>query len=356
MTTDTHEDRKDNTMTVKLPKQVQEANARAEKVIEDFKKSQEPEGDPGQEPKNTQQQPEADAKTEAEASKENQEREARQEPDSRKESRSDEDSRTDWKAKYLTLQGMYNADVPRLNKELKEAKARMDELAGKLKQQGENDKAQQRETAAADLQKTLSDSLGPEVADVIVKMMDGRMEGRLDALQQAVNQNLEPVKQQADQAASTSAQTRFEAALAAQVPDWRSIDSSEGFQQWLAEQAPLTGKTRQDLIVAAYQEGDVDRVAKFFESYRAEHAPAAGNRNRTGGVANADQGASDPLAEQEVPSRASSGAPNDGDKPTFTKAQVQQFYKDVSLGKIPPAKAAEMEAQIVAAGSEGRIR
>lgn len=340
---------------MRLPKQVQEANARADALGEELTKqarggtAADEGGENAADEPNQDQTP--DESTPEPKADDGKTADTKDDGKSEGDKEGEAGGRTDWKSKYLTLQGMFNADVPRLNAELKEAKARIDELSGKLETKQESDQKAQHETVSSELQQKLQDALGPDVAETISKIVDGRMEGSMDELRQAVDKNLEPVKQQASQAANTSTQTQFEIALSHQVPDWRQVDSAPGFQEWLGESDGLAGATRQEMLVQAYQAGDVQRVARFFETFK-----SLSDKVSDHGAASSNQAQPDPLAEQEAPSRAGSSPATPGDKPVFKREDVSRFYKDVALGKIPPKEAAEQEAQIVAAVKENRIR
>lgn len=369
-------------MSFKLPKQVQDASDRSDQAVKDWEERQKQAGK-GPDPADTaDDEPKPDDKPgddkmdahtdgdegktlldakpedhgkddEAQPAKPSAKPDAKPDPDDY----GDDKARQDWKAKYLTLQGMYNADVPRLNRELKDTKARIDELSEKLDFNQEQDTKAKQDNEEQSLKDHMNESLGPEMADAILKAIDGRM----DSLQAAVDKQLEPVNKTASDAQSNSSQTAFTVGLDREVPNWREIDQNQKWLAWLAERDPFARRTRQDLITEAFKDGDVEGVAGFFKAFKdlsgKSDPPPAADPNPDKGAQNADQGRSDADLESQVtPSQTGGSLPSGGDKPTYTRKEVVQFYKDVSLGKIPAGKAAEMEQQIVAAGAEGRIR
>src|SRR5215831_16370621 len=55
--------------------------------------------------------------------------------------------------------------------------------------------------------------------------------------------------------------------LDTQVPNWREIDNSPEWRQWLAQPYELSGHTRQQWLNDAMAKGDAHRVASFFRGF-----------------------------------------------------------------------------------------
>jgi hypothetical protein len=115
------------------------------------------------------------------------------------------------------------------------------------------------------------------------------------------------------------------------VPDWRDIYADSRFSQWLAEPDELSGTTRSQLLRNAVANGDVARVVRFYSGFQQE----AGQPPLTGGQ------------------RSRQGAT--GAKRIYSREDIRRFYEQRRLGAIPDAKWGPIEADIVAAGREGRI-
>jgi hypothetical protein len=139
---------------------------------------------------------------------------------------------------------------------------------------------------------------------------------------------------------------RFVAKLAAQVPNWETLNVDQGFLTWLAEVDPIYGLPRQVALSNAYESSDADRTAIIFKQYQGMLAPT-------------QQRPSQQLQSQVAPtrSRASSApATSAGDKPIYSQDQIANFYNEWIKGHIDPAEAERIEKDINAAYSEGRIR
>jgi hypothetical protein len=57
------------------------------------------------------------------------------------------------------------------------------------------------------------------------------------------------------------------------VPNWREIDNSLEWRQWLAGHHDLSNCTRQQLLSDALARGDAARVARFFRDFRSRTQP-----------------------------------------------------------------------------------
>jgi hypothetical protein len=112
------------------------------------------------------------------------------------------------------------------------------------------------------------------------------------------------------------------------------------------------------MLKEAYGRNDSARVANFFKGFLSEEAavaPADGDRGRSDQIAPAKMS----LEEFAAPGRAKTAAASaPAEKPTFTRDQIAQFYRDSATGKYR-GKETEMnriERQIFDAERDGRIR
>jgi hypothetical protein len=83
-------------------------------------------------------------------------------------------------------------------------------------------------------------------------------------------------KRGTDQAAGTASDRNHEAvyaALAEQIPNWKTINKSEGFLTWLRQPDVFAGKSRLQLLTAAFNENDAQRVLSIFKAYIQEKGP-----------------------------------------------------------------------------------
>lgn len=150
----------------------------------------------------------------------------------------------------------------------------------------------------------------------------------------------------------------LEATLDQQVPNWRDINVAPEFHSWLALPDLFSGAIRHELLRAAYEQNNTPRVLAFFKGFLSEEAALA-----PANEADLDHGATPDRIQLETlaaPGRAKTAAASNApaEKPTFTRAQISQFYADSASGKYRGREAEKnrIEAQIFEAEREGRIR
>ena len=155
-------------------------------------------------------------------------------------------------AKYKSLQGKYNKEVPRLNAEIADLKAEVEKLKGN---------AEKRPSKPAH-QRYLDDSDSDEYGDYT------EVAGRAakGVAEETVGEAVNPVKAKL----AKVEQALFYSDLKDEVPDWKTIDESQEWLDWLAEEDPLTGKLRNDALVSAYNKLDANGVARVFNLYKAQ--------------------------------------------------------------------------------------
>jgi len=253
-----------------------------------------------------------------------------------------------WERKYLTLKGMYDAEVPRLHAQMRELNGQVQSLIA------ENATARAQQPAAQpSSSKTLiteqdKEAFGSDLLDLI----DRASEQKVAEFRNHNSQLMGEIKElkgklgDVSERQGVSDKDRFIAKLAAQVPNWETLNVDQGFLAWLAEVDPIYGLPRQVALSNAYESSDADRTAIIFKQYQGMLAPT-------------QQRPSQQLQSQVAPtrSRASSApATSAGDKPIYSQDQIANFYNEWIKGHIDPTEAERIEKDINAAYSEGRIR
>lgn len=255
--------------------------------------------------------------------------------------------------KYRTLQGMYNAEVPRLkaeNKELNNRVLHLEQLLSNLS------------TAPAPVttgeQALLSEREIEEYGDSINVMRKAAREevaaanARVAQLEQAVRQMQATVVPRVEQVVRHQTQAteqQFWSGLTSLVPQWEQINGDAGFQSWLLDIDPLTGVSRQTYLEDAQRSLDAGRVASFFKEWEKMN----GNVGAQTPVARASQ-----LEKQVAPGKGrSQGAPTGGEPKTYSTVDIEKFYAEVRKGayKGRDAERDRIERDIFAAQREGRI-
>jgi len=265
--------------------------------------------------------------------------------------------------KYRTLQGMYNAEVPRLhqqNREMTQRVQQMEQLLASLS-------AQQQAPAAHSepvVDRLITDKdVGEygESLDVMRKVSREELVpvaqrlAQIEAMLHQMQFNVVPQVQAVAQRQQMNAEQQFWADLAANVPNFREINGNDGFQSWLLEADPLTGITRQTYLDNAQRSLDVPRVVNFFRTWleMTGQAPVAQNSQRNNSASE--------LQKQVAPGRgrstnsAATAAAASGK--TYTPADIRAFFEDVRQGRYKGREQERDRAErdIFAAQRENRI-
>lgn len=253
-----------------------------------------------------------------------------------------------WERKYLTLKGMYDAEVPRLHAQMREMNGQVQQLIA--------------ENAAAKVQQTVTQ---PSTAKTLITEQDKEAFGSdlLDLIDRASEQKVAEFRSQNAHLVSrieelqgklgnvterqvVSDKDKFLANLSAQVPNWETLNIDQGFLAWLAEVDPVYGLPRQVALTNAYESLDANRTAIIFNQYQGKVAPM-------------QQKPSQQLQSQVAPTRSrASPAPatSAGDKSIWSQDQIANFYNEWIKGHLDQAEAERIEKDINAAYAEGRIR
>lgn len=264
--------------------------------------------------------------------------------------------------KYRTLQGMYNAEVPRLhsqNKELSGRLQQMEQLLATISAQqstgrpmagGQSqieplvtDKDQEEYGESLDVMRRVTRE---ELIPVAQKI------AQIDRLLQQLQVNVVPQVKNLAQRQAMTAEQQFWADLTTVVPNWRDINEDDDFKTWLLEVDPLTGISRQTILEDAQGNLDVRRVGNFFKSWLEITGQANVAQNTRRNVSASE------LERQVAPGKGrSAGAPTGNAAKTYSPDDIRTFFDAVRQGKYKGREAERdrIERDIFAAQRDGRI-
>lgn len=277
---------------------------------------------------------------------------------------SSSDNQDNFAQKYKTLQGMYNAEVPKLhatNRELQARLAQMENLLSTLSTQPTvapqtiqatpliSDKDREEYGESLDVMRKVSKE---ELTPVTSRIM--ALENAINHISSSLNTNILPQVSRVAQQQALSQEDKFWGDLASRVPQWQNVNNDPEFQSWLLEIDPMTGNNRQTYLEQAQANLDANRVAAFFNTWIGETGKHATNAN----VQPTRSSAASELEKQVAPGRSrSSGAPNGQQSRNYTRDDINAFFADVRQGKYKGREAERdrIERDIFSAQREGRI-
>jgi len=257
--------------------------------------------------------------------------------------------------KYKTLQGMYNAEIPRLNADKRDLTDRISNLEQLLGSVSPAPTAEQQIPEPVNLitdqdREDYGDSI--DVMRRVSKEESNTSNQRIAQLEQVIQQLQSNVIPRVDMVANQQAQSNeqaFWSDLSTMAPEWQDINNDPDFQTWLLDTDPLTGISRQTYLEDAQSNFDSRRVANFFSSWADTHGiPQARTTAST-----ASQ-----LEKQVSPGRGKNTSTLAGtNTKTYTPDTIKTFFDQVREGyyKGNDSERAKIERDIFAAQQDGRI-
>lgn len=196
---------------------------------------------------------------------------------------------------------------------------------------------------------------GAELLDVVGRRARESISPEVQALKDQLAQ-LQRQMGGVSQSIVQTARERMHEELTAALPNWQQINGDPKFLEWLGLTDSYSGFIRQNMLRHAYERNETSRVLAFFNGFLADEAVTS--PGRVPAVAPGSKTPAVDLGALAAPGRARQAAsPLPPEKPTFTRAQISQFYRDVVAGYYlgkDDEKAAK-EADIYAAVQSGRV-
>ena len=238
-----------------------------------------------------------------------------------------------WEARFKTLSGKYNAEVPRLHAAIKERDSKLNSLteeveALKAKLATPQEKLVKPEEVA---------EFGEPLVDLIRRAAREEVQGKDSEIAQPKRQ-----LEQLSGATTANVEVTFYDRLAAAVPDWQTINDDPEFHTWLGEVDELTGAQRQDILSQAEEKRDADRVARFFKAFKKVQQ----DKSAESSTSLEAQVAPEATRTPEVPKG----------KKLWTRAEIAAFYAADRRGAYTEEQAAAIDTEIQLAIRENRVR
>lgn len=269
----------------------------------------------------------------------------------------------DFEQKYRSLQGKYNAEVPKLHSQVKDLTAQVDHLRGLLatlsappanappapKTTRSKAVTEADEKEFGDAVDVMRRAARDEMAELYQDTIEG-LQRTVAELTGKLNKEVVPAVNSVASQQQATAEQQFWADLSALVPNWQAINNDPEFHTWLLETDPVSRFKRQTLLENAQAKSDPYWVAQIFNEWIGpQPAPAP---------ANANQGKQSELDKQVSPGRSKGGSPPpQKEQKTYTRDDIRQFYADVASGKFKgrDQERARIESDIFAAQQDGRL-
>ncbi len=244
------------------------------------------------------------------------------------------------RARYNSLKGKYDSEVPRLTDRNRELEERVQQLLDENAQLREQ--SAQQEADATGLTADDEEQFGSETVDMVRRgVAEGVAAQRLEIEKlRSELQRQKEVSARAQEDILRARERSFNKAMDALLPGWAEQNNDKQFIQWLQGRDPVYGFVRQAELDRAAKNYDAETVAAVFRQYRDEMK--------------AQQGKS-PLANQVSPTHTAGSNPPSG--PTkWTADSIAAFYEAARRGQYPDEDVSRIEKEIDDAVASGQVR
>jgi len=259
----------------------------------------------------------------------------------------------DFRQKYNTLKGKYDAEVPRLYEQVRGLTDQIAELRAQLAEKETADEPTKPEEKVSYVTDADREEFGEELIDVqrrVAREVAQEYEQQLKAQSKVIDELRKQVNQTGNQVGEMS----FTQRLHALVPDFTQIDHDERWVQWLDEHDPMLRGPRRIQAKAAYDNGDAEAVAHYVRLFK-ESLDAGAEKTAADAQRQAE------LEKQVTPGRsAASASRQSSDKAgkVYSQGELDRNWAKIrtlnSCGRYEDA--AKLEAELTVAYLEGRVR
>jgi hypothetical protein len=255
-----------------------------------------------------------------------------------------------WERRYKTLQGMFNAEVPRLKSEVKDLKSQLETSIARL-----DLASQAKAESPSDSQRLVTDKdvedFGGDLVDLIkrqaTEVAQSELSKKISKLEEE-NAQLQREVTGVSERQGENARRDYFVELSRLVPDYEALNVDQGFLDWLNEVDLLSGNQRQEYLNHAFNSFDPMRTANLFNTYKdligAPTTTRQTNKN---------------LERQVAPgtSKVSSASASTGSDKVWSMGDIDRFYRDVAKGNYRgnESEQARIEADIDLAVNQGRL-
>ncbi len=259
------------------------------------------------------------------------------------------DVEDDFKQKYSTLRGKYDAEVPRLHQQVREMAEATKQLQEELKAlKVEPTKPKEKVSLVTDADRA---EFGEELLDVqrrVAKEVSQEYEDRLEKQDAIINSLQDKLADTGNQVGEMG----FSQRLTNLVPDFAQIDKDERWVAWLNEHDPMLRGPRRVQAQQAFDAGDAEAIAHYVgmwkETFASPSEPATPSRQTE-------------LEKQVAPNRSANSVRTQSTSQSskvYSPTQVDNAWNKVrSLNTTGKYEAAEkLEAELTAAYMEGRVK
>lgn len=251
--------------------------------------------------------------------------------------------------RYRTLQGKYDAEVPRLYDQVRDLEDRIDRLQATAARPKSVEPTKPKEKVSY-----VTDEDRAEFGEELIDVQRRVAREVSEEYQEQFAKQAEVIKALEEKIANTGNQVgamSFTQRLAQLVPDFDAIDKDERWIAWLNEHDPMTRAPRRTQAKNAFEAGDAEAVAHYVSLFKGEsdtQKPKSQQRQTE-------------LEKQVAPNRSGNGSRTQSvgkDSKIYSEREVEAVWNKIQTLTVrgQADEAAKLEAEITTAYIEGRVR
>ena len=222
-----------------------------------------------------------------------------------------------------TLRGKYNSEVPRLQRELREAAEERDRLREQLEQARSEQPGQDSKGNDSGISEERLEKIRQDFGEDFLEAVKLVAKQEIGPAQEDSSSRVQEDVQRLEQRLQENDQQRFWRDLSALCPQWETINRRQDWLQWLGEVDRLTGQTRQQLLDSAHQSLDAARVAEIFNAF-VEQVDGARRQQK--------QSRQEELQSQVAPGKSRNPEPASS-RPRYTVEDYTALQEEIRRGK-----------------------
>jgi hypothetical protein len=264
----------------------------------------------------------------------------------------------DWKLRYERMHGRYNAS----QKTIGEMQEQMTQLGNELLHLQRMPPQSRQQSSPPPLPDAPSYLTQEDVQNYGNELIDVTQRAALHAIAPHL-MSLEQQNAELQARLAKEARRNLDQQVEMAVPNYRDIDRDPRWHRWLLGVDVLSGRVRQQLLNEAISSVSAPRVISFFRGFLNEEV--ATGHNDSAPISHqpaAPRETAVDLRSLATPGRARPATGGDAslppERPFYTRAQIRDLYSAHRKGAYVGREAewARQDADIIAAGREGRIR
>ncbi|KKM84564.1 hypothetical protein LCGC14_1297830, partial [marine sediment metagenome] len=276
--------------------------------------------------------------------------------------------------KYKVLQGKYNAEVPKLSRDLRDSQGQVTELRQRINNtesliasmQAVDTPAAPAEPTAVELPVVTEEEIrqfGPDLVDLIGRVAERTLLPQIDSRVQPLGDRIAVGEQNASKTRKDELKSNRDKlldALTTAVPEWTEQNEDKVFLRWLNENDPYAGVPRGALLTNAFNSNNVEVVIAIFKGFQTENAVVAPEGEVTPPVIPEEpQLALEDLVAPGTPKTGTASAPDESGKRVWSRKMISDFYAAKNevhrKGQELSDEFIALEKDLFAAQKDGRI-